>query len=151
MQTRFSNIRSVAVGLILLHNAGNCFVDTCYKYHKRAPVKSVCGRVSNALGEPPDGVTLTLLTASGSTLVSVQADKKGKFVFEHIPKGDYTLRAIAAGYTTEERQIRLTRDQENSCKHPRIEVRLGFRSCDGGIYIKGIDKASDLPNKSGHL
>ena len=78
MQTRFSNIRSVAVGLILLHNAGNCFVDTCYKYHKRAPVKSVCGRVSNALGEPPDGVTLTLLTASGSTLVSVKADKKGK-------------------------------------------------------------------------
>lgn len=140
MQICFSRIRSVVIGLILLHTAGNCFVDTCTKYHKRAPVKSVCGRVSNPLGERPDGAELTLLTASGAALLTVKAENNGKFAFGRVSKGDYTLRATAPGYTTEERQIHLTRNQGNSCKQARIEVRLGFRSCDGGIYIKGVEK-----------
>ena len=143
MQIHFAYIRLVAIGLILLQSFGNCYGDTCVKHHKRAPVESVCGRVSNPSGERPEGVELTLLTASGAAVFTVKADGKGEFAFGQVPKGDYTLRAAALGYTAEERQIRVTRDQGNGCKHPKIEVKLGFRSCDGGIYIKDVDKKSD--------
>lgn len=140
----FVYIRCAAIGLIFFQLLGNCYVDTCHKYHKRAQIKSVCGQVSNPLGEPPDGVELILLNASGSALFSAKADHKGKFAFGKVPKGDYTLRAVAPGYTTEERQFRVTGDLAKSCEGPKIEVRLGVRSCDGSIYIKGIDKKSDL-------
>lgn len=149
MQIRISYVRSVVIGLILLQSVGDCLVDTCTKYHKRASVKSVCGFVSNPLGERPDGAELTLLTSSGAAVLTVNADKSGRFAFGQVSKGDYILRATAPGYTTEERQIHLTRDQENSCKQPEIEVRLGFRSCDGGIYIKGVDKQRDLFDQRG--
>jgi hypothetical protein len=144
MQISFVYIRSVVIGLILLQSVSNCYADTCSKYHKRAPVRVVCGQVSNSLGKRPDGVELTLLTASGTALFTTKADSQGKFAFGQVPKGDYTLRALAPGYTTEERQIHVIDDQGRSCKAPKIEVKLGFRSCDGGIYIRGVDKKSDL-------
>lgn len=147
MQIRFVYIRSVVIGLILLQSVSKCYADSCSKYHKRAPVRAVCGQVSNSLGKRPDGIELTLLTASGQALFTTKADSQGKFTFGQVPKGDYTLRAVALGYTTEERQIHVIGDQGRSCK-PKIEVRLGFRSCDGGIYIKGVDKKSDLLDRS---
>ena len=149
MQKALRNVRFAAISLILLQSIGNCYADTCNKYHKRAPVKSVCGHVSNAMGGGPDAVELTLLTNTGSAAFTAKTDNKGTFTFGQVPKGDYTLRAVAPGYTTEERQIRVTGEDGNSCKQPKIEVRLGFRSCDGGIYIKGVDKKSDLFRKKG--
>jgi carboxypeptidase family protein len=85
----------------------------------------------------------------GSAAFTAKTDNQGTFTFWQVSKGDYTLRAVAPGYTTEERQIRVTGEDGNSCKQPKIEVRLGFRSCDGGIYIKGVDKKSDLFREKG--
>ncbi|MGZ4830530.1 MAG: carboxypeptidase-like regulatory domain-containing protein [Candidatus Angelobacter sp.] len=141
MQISFQ--RAVLVGCILLQAVGTSYGDTCYKYHKRAPVKSVCGRTSNPLGERPGGVELTLVDESGAVRFTAKVDGKGRFAFGPIPKGDYTLSSNAPGYTTVERQLRVIREGEKNCK-PRIEVRLGFRSCDGGTYVKGFDRKSDL-------
>jgi len=143
MPTRFPDICSVVVGFILLQFACVCYADTCSKYHKRAPVKSVCGRITNILGQRPDGVGLTLVTESGSVLSSAQVDNHGKFSFTPVPKGDYTLRATAPGYRTEQRQLSVTRDRTKNCK-PTIDVKLGFTTCQGGTYIRGVDKKSDL-------
>lgn len=151
MQKLSRNVRFAILGLLLLQSIGNCYADTCNKYYKRAPVKSVCGHVSNPVGERPGAVELTLLTPAGSAEFTAKADSKGTFDFGQVPKGDYTLRAVAPGYTTEERQIRVTHKDGNSCKQPRIEVRLGFRSCDGGVYIKGVDKKSDLRESGNSL
>lgn len=149
MRKSLRNVRFATLVLLLLQTVGNSSADTCNKYHKRAPVKSVCGHVSNPLGELPAGAELTLLTPTGSEEFTAKADSKGAFDFGQVPKGDYTLRAVAPGYTTEERQIRVTSKDRNSCKQPKIEVRLGLRSCDGGVYIKGVDKKSDLFSKKG--
>jgi len=143
MPTRFPYICSFVVGFILLQSACVGYADTCYKYHKRAPVKSVCGRITNTLGQRPDGIELTLVTESGSVFASAQVDNQGKFAFVPVPKGDYTLRATAPGYRTEERQVSVTHDRTKSCK-PNIDVKLGFTTCQGGTYIRGVDKKSDL-------
>lgn len=136
-------VRFVALGCILLQSVAAYSVDTCYKYHKRAPVKSVCGRIQDISGARPDGLELTLVTLNGSVLSTAQIDHDGKFIFGPVRKGDYLLRATAPGYQKLERELRVTHDQDKSCK-PRIEITLGFRSCDGGTYVSGFDKKSDL-------
>lgn len=143
MQRQFLYIVSLAFGLILLQPVAARAVDECFKYHKHAEVKSVCGRIDNQLGERPDGVELTLVTNSGSVLSSAKVDAKGRFTFAPVPKGDYLLRATAPGYSTEERELRVTHDRDQKCK-PRIEVRLGLKVCSGGTYIRGFDKKRDL-------
>jgi len=143
MQRKFLYIRSIALGCTLLQPVATRAVDTCVKYHKRAEVKSVCGRIDNLLGERPDGVELILVTNSGSVLSSAKVDLKGGFTFAPAPKGDYLLRATAPGYSTVELQLRVTRDQDQKCK-PKIEVRLGLHACGGGTYVRGFDKKSDL-------
>jgi hypothetical protein len=142
MQHQLFYIRAVVLGFVLLPFVARS-VDTCYKYHKRASVNSVCGQVHNPLGERPDGVELLLVTSSGSGLSKAQIDNGGKFIFEPVPKGDYLLRATAPGYLPVERELRVTHNQDKACTR-RIEVTLGFRSCDGGTYVRGFDKKSDL-------
>jgi len=143
MQTRFLLIRSIVITFILLQLVCACHADTCYKHHKRAPVRAVCGRVHNVLGERPNGIELTLSADNSSSRFSAKTDDKGGFVFGPVPKGDYTLRASAPGYTPEERPLRISGDGKKSCTQ-QINVTLGFRSCDGGTYIRGFDKKSDL-------
>lgn len=143
MQKQLLFFRFVALAFILLQSVAARSVDTCYKYHKRAPVKSVCGEIHNILGQSPDGVAIALVTSTGALLATAQVDHRGKFVFGPVPKGDYLLRATAPGYLTLERELSVTRNNDKSCK-PRIEMTLGFRSCDGGTYVKGFDKKSDL-------
>lgn len=143
MQRQFLYIRSIALGCILLQPVATPAVDTCFKYHKRAEVKSVCGRIDNPLGERPNGVELTLVTNSGSVLSSAKVDPKGGFTFAPVPKGDYLLRATAPGYLSVERELRVTHDRDQKCK-PRIEGRLGLNVCGGGTYVRGFDKKSDL-------
>ena len=147
MQKQFLHIRFIALGCILLQPVATRAVDTCLKYHKRAEVKSVCGRIDNPLGERPDGVELILVTNSGSVLASAEADAKGRFTFAPVPKGDYLLRAKAPGYVTVERELRVTHDRDQKCE-PRIEVRLGLNVCGGGTYVRGFDKKSDLLRES---
>jgi hypothetical protein len=112
-------------------------------FHKRAPVRAVCGKIINEAGEPPDGVELTLTTESGSSLFTAKTDKRGRFAFGPVPKGDYTLRATAPSYLTAQRPIRVTCDRDDICK-ATIEVKLGTSSCRGGISVKGIDNQSEL-------
>jgi len=113
-------------------------------FHKRAPVRAVCGTVINELGERPEGVELTLATESGSARFTAKTDKRGGFAFGPVPKGDYTLRATAFSYLTEQRPIRVTRDRDTTCQ-ATIEVKLGTSSCRGGIQVNSFDKKSD-PN-----
>ncbi len=72
----------------------------------------------------------------------------GSFSFGSIPKGGYTLHVEATGYYVAEREIRVTSGDEEKCS-PKIEVTLGLKVCDTGIYIKGVDKPSDLDSQFG--
>jgi hypothetical protein len=138
----FLHIRFVVGACILLQFFATCSADTCYKFHKRAPVKSVCGRISDAMGESPVA-ELTLVDERGAVLFTAKTDHSGRFTFEPVPKGDYTLRAAAPGYRTEERQLSVTRNGEKNCKQ-KIEIILGVGSCGGSTYVKGFDKKRDL-------
>ncbi|HZS27752.1 MAG TPA: carboxypeptidase-like regulatory domain-containing protein [Candidatus Angelobacter sp.] len=143
MRKQLLYFRFVALGCILLQSVAARSLDECYKYHKRASVKSVCGRIQNIIGERPDGVVLTLVTPNGNLLSTAKVDSNGKFVFGPVPKGNYLLRGTAPGYMTVERDLQVTHDQDRACK-PKIEVTLGISSCHGGIYVKGFDKKRDL-------
>jgi Carboxypeptidase regulatory-like domain len=144
VQRRFSHLQLLVIVCALLESPVASHADSCVMFHKRAPVRAVCGKIINEVGEPPDGVELTLATESGSSLFTAKTDKRGRFAFGPVPKGDYTLRATAPSYLSEQRPIRVTRDRDNTCK-AMIEVKLGTSSCRGGIYVTGIDKQSD-PN-----
>ena len=122
--------------------------DECVKFHKRAPVKAVCGRVINAAGERLNKVDLTLTGEPGVVLFTASSDKEGRFSFGLIPKGGYLLRAKGpVGYSEVQREIRVTNNNEKRCS-PKIEVSLGPGSCSSGTRIKGVDKPSDLESES---
>jgi hypothetical protein len=40
----------------------------------------------------------------------------------------------------------VTETDEEKCS-PKIDVTLGFGSCDAGTYVKGVDKPSDLDSE----
>lgn len=117
--------------------------DSCVFYHKRAPVKTVCGTVIDPTGERLTDVELTLTDWKGSLVFRTHSDTKGKFSFRSVPKGDYTLNVAAEGLHKANRDIRVIRTGNRSC-HRKIAVTLGVSVCDTGTYIKGIDKPSDL-------
>jgi hypothetical protein len=116
-------------------------------YHKRAPVKAVCGRVTNIAGEKLNDVEITLTGGSDAVLFTARSNAKGSFSFSPIPKGDYTLHVKAPGYHEALRDIRVTRITKK-CS-PKIQIRLGFKVCDTGTYINGVDKPSDLDSEFG--
>ena len=140
-------LRLLVLGALLQYSAA-AHADECLKFHKRAPMRAVCGRVINIAGEKLGTVELTLTTEAGSVFSTTRSDSMGSFSFGSIPKGDYTLHVEATGYYVAEREIRVTSGDEEKCS-PKIEVTLGLKMCDTGIYIKGVDKPSDLDSQFG--
>ncbi len=100
-------------------------------FHKRAPVRAVCGRVVNIAGEKLNHVELTLTGETGSVLFTTTSDTKGFFSFGSVAKGGYTLHAKAPGYHAAEREIRVT----------------NTNVCDTGTHVKGVDNPSDLDSE----
>jgi Carboxypeptidase regulatory-like domain len=114
-------------------------------YEKRAPVRCACGRVINVIGDKMSGVELTL-TDEKDKVFSTTTNVHGLFCFGAIPKGNYKLRAKLRGYQIAERDIQITSSAQK-CS-PRIEVKLDVRVCQTGVYVKGVDKRSDLDSRS---
>lgn len=135
-------VKLLAVGLVLLQPIVSR-PDSCVKYHKRAPVKRVCGRVVNVLGEKLKEAEITLTDERNSVLFNRKTDGEGSFSFGSIPEGDYTLHIKAPGYHEAQRALRVSHSNAKGCK-PKIDVTLGLVVCDTGTYIKGVDKPSDL-------
>jgi hypothetical protein len=146
MQRCFFRLQCVVIGCALLECPVASHADSCVMFHKRAPVRAVCGRVINIAGEKLNNVELTLADGTGSVVFTTRSDRKGFFSFGSIPKGDYTLQAKVPGYHVAERQIRVTNTDEEKCS-PKIDVTLGFRVCDTGTHVKGVDKPSDLDSE----
>jgi hypothetical protein len=139
--------RWLALGFAFMQCTMILRADECVKFHKRAPVKAVCGRVINAAGENLNRVDLTLTGEKGDVLFTATSDNEGRFSFGSIPKGDYLLRAKGpVGYSEVQREIRVTRNGEKRCS-PKIEISLGPGSCSSGTRVKGIDKPSDLKSE----
>lgn len=128
-----------AAGCILLSSIDVSWANTCVDVAERAPVRAVCGRIFNPIGEPVQSAEVSLVNESGATLYIATIGKAGSFSFGALPKGDYTLRATAPGYVPEQRKISVTRGQNQNCK-PKIEVKLGLTACGGSTFVKGFDK-----------
>jgi hypothetical protein len=146
MQRLFFCLQCLVIGCALLECSVAAHADSCVMFHKRAPVRAVCGRVINIAGEKLNNVDLSLTGETGSVLFTTRSDAKGSFSFGSIPQGDYTLHAKAPGYRAAEREIRVTNTDEEKCS-PKIDVTLGFRVCDTGTKVKGVDKPSDLDSE----
>jgi hypothetical protein len=146
MQRLFFRLQSLVLTFALLECSVALHADSCLMFHKRAPVRAVCGRVINIAGEKLNDVELTLTGETGSVLFTTRSDTKGSFSFGSIPNGDYMLHAKAPSYRRAEREIRVTNTDAEKCS-PKIEVTLGFQVCDTGIYVKGVDKTSDLDSE----
>ncbi len=83
--------------------------DDCVRFHKRAPVKAVCGLLTNAAGVSLTRVDLTFTGETGAALFTASSDNKGRFSFGLIPKGDYLLRAKGpVGYSEVQLEIQVT-------------------------------------------
>lgn len=141
MQQVFPCLAVLVVGCVLLQPTVSS-ADSCVMYHKRAPVKGVCGCVSNVAGDKLKNVEITLARDGDSVLFNTRSDSKGSFSFGSIPEGNYTLHIKASGYREVQRDLRVSRS-EKQCE-PTIDVKLGLRVCDTGTYVKGVDKPSDL-------
>jgi Carboxypeptidase regulatory-like domain len=146
MQGLFFRLQCLVIGCALLECSVASHADSCVMFHKGAPVRAVCGRATNRAGEKLNNVALTLTGETGSVLFTTWSDSKGSFSFSSIPNGDYTLHAEAPGYRVAKREIRVTNTDEEKCS-PKIDVTLGFGSCDTGTYVKGVDKPSDLDSE----
>jgi hypothetical protein len=148
MQRLFSHLQCLVIAVALLECSLASHADSCVMFHKRAPVKALCGRVINIAGEKLNDVEITLTGETGSVLFTTRSDIKGPFSFGSISKGNYTLHAKVPGYRVAQREIRVTNTDEEKCS-PRIDVTLGFGACDTGTHVKGVDKPSDLDSEFG--
>ena len=137
-----SYVEPLVVVCLLVQSLGS-FADTCVKYHKRAPVRAVCGRVTNILGEKVKDAEITLTGDNDSVIFHTKSDDKGFFSFGSTPKGNYTLHVNAPGWQEAQRDLEVTDKDGKKCK-PQIDVGLGLRFCSTGVYVKGVDKPSDL-------
>ena len=146
MQSLFFQLQCLIIGCALLECSVASHADSCVMFHKRAPMRAVCGHVINIAGEELNNVDLTLTGETGSVLFTTRSDSKGSFSFGSIPKGDYTLHAKVTGYHVAEREIRVTNTGEEKCS-AKIDITLGFRVCDTGTHVKGVDKPSDLDSE----
>jgi hypothetical protein len=146
MERLFSHLQCFLIASALLGCSVASHADSCIMFHKRASVRAVCGRVINIAGKWLNDVDLTLTGETGSVLFTTRSDTKGSFSFGSIPKGDYTLHAEAHGYRVAVRELSVTNEKQCS---PKIEVKLGFGSCDTGTYVKGVDNPSDLYSEFG--
>src|SRR5579872_4937847 len=66
--------------------------DTCVLYHRRAPVKAVCGTVIDPAGERLKDVEVTLTNTDGSVVFSTHSDANENSIWSPIPQS--TPRAI---------------------------------------------------------
>ena len=146
MQRLFFCLQCLVIGCALLECSVASHADSCVMFHKPAPVRAVCGRVTNRAGEKLNNVALTLTGETASVLFTTWSDTKGSFSFSSIPNGDYTLHAETTGYRVAKREIRVTNTDEEK-RSPKINVTLGFGSCDTGTYVKGVDKPSGLDSE----
>ena len=71
MQGLFFRLKCLVIGFALLECSVASHADTCVMFHKRAPVKAVCGRVTNGGGEKLNNVELTLTGETGSVLFTI--------------------------------------------------------------------------------
>jgi hypothetical protein len=146
MQGLFFHLQCLVIGCALLECSVASHADSCVMFHKRAPLRAVCGRVINIAGDKLSNVEVNLTGETGAVLFTTRSDTRGSFSFGSIPKGDYTLHAKAPGYRVAEREIRVTNTGEQKCS-PKIHVTLGFGVCDTGTHVKGVDKPSDLDSE----
>jgi len=146
MQGLFFRLHRLVISCALLECSVASHADSCVMFHKPAPVRAVCGRVTNRAGEKLNNVALTLTGETASVLFTTWSDTKGSFSFSSIPNGDYTLHAETTGYRVAKREIRVTNTDEEK-RSPKINVTLGFGSCDTGTYVKGVDKPSGLDSE----
>jgi Carboxypeptidase regulatory-like domain len=123
MQRRFFHLQCLVIGCALLECSAASHADSCVMFHKRVPMRAVCGRLINIAGEKLNHVELTLSGETGSVLFTTRSDSKGFFSFGSIPKGDYTLHAKVTGYHVAEREIRVTNTGEEKCS-PKIAITV---------------------------
>jgi hypothetical protein len=147
MSRLFFHLLWLMLGFAFVQGPTIVHADSCVKFHKRAPMKAVCGRVTSAAGESLTKVDLTLTGETGAMLFTARSENEGRFSFGSIPKGDYLLRAKGPlGYAEVQREIRVTKNNKKRCS-PKIEISLGPGSCMSGTRIKGVDKPSDLESE----
>jgi hypothetical protein len=147
MSRFFVHLQWLMLGFAFVQGPTILHADECVKFHKRAPMKAVCGRVTNAAGESLTKVELILTAETGAVHFTASSENEGRFSFGSIPKGDYLLRAKGpVGYFEVQREIRVTKNNQKRCS-PKIEISLGPSSCMSGTRIKGVDKPSDLESE----
>jgi tetratricopeptide (TPR) repeat protein len=76
----------------------------------------VTGEIANTEGKTVAGTTVALIDASGNTVWSGAANKKGKFDSDLSVPGIYTVRLDADGYATTETQIELKEGMNSKLK-----------------------------------
>jgi len=141
-------VRPLLIAIVAIQLHSSAWQPECVKYHKRARVRAVCGRVTNPAGEFINGAELSLISDCVSSPQVVKSDAKGRFEFTGVPKGNYTLHATSRDYHVADRDIEVISAGSQQCE-PAIEIQLGFDVCDTGVFVRGVDKPSDLDSERG--
>jgi len=77
---------------------------------------SVTGRVVNAAGEPVPSATVTLRQTTAGFERSLTADREGRFEFSALSAGDYTVTALAPGFSLSAENLRLEARQKRDLR-----------------------------------
>ncbi|MFB1484630.1 carboxypeptidase-like regulatory domain-containing protein [Corallococcus sp. RDP092CA] len=107
----------------------------------------VTGVVLSEEGDPLKGFEVTLL----ETDKTVTSDAQGKFTFESLPPGTYTLMASGPGYEVEQQEVEveagMTIAMSFNLKAILVRVSGKVQQADGaalvGVYISILDKDTE--------
>jgi len=93
---------------------------------------ALCGRLFDPTGAVVPNVPLRVLDETGSTVLDLQADARGDFLFAHIAKGKYRLATTTRPWVITFGDFELTKSDATTCTHP-VSVYLGLMTCEGGL------------------
>jgi hypothetical protein len=112
------------------------------RWHKRAPVEAVCGRVVGVTERQLKDVEATLTDVQGSAVFRAHSDARGKFSSQ-FPKATTGYMLSRRAPTKPSGKFDSPALVVQAC-HRKIAVSLGMSYGHNATYIEGIDKPSDL-------
>ena len=105
------------------------------------------GSISDPAGAAVPGTTVSVVSTSGSEPIrrEVQSDDSGRFEFDSLAPGDYTLSVNRPGFATIERAIKLEKDLDL----PSIAMSLGTLSAD--VTVTATRSAESIASVPGSV
>jgi hypothetical protein len=106
----------------------------CGKVRPLKPVRCLCGRLIDPIGDPISGATIEV-TKDGIGLATVKTDGKGNFIFDELKPGSYELDAHSDGFRPFRSPIVVAKPAKQCRRGLVIQLVLSYPDNCGSLVV----------------